>query len=388
METALYKEAVEPFAEAIDIIREEGGEALKICYQCGLCSATCPWSMVKNFIVRRIMHQAQLGLVDFENEDMWTCVTCRNCVQRCPRGVEIIDVMRSLRRAIVSLGVAKVPDSLRITIKNIAGTGNPLGEEAEKRTDWAKDIGIKSYTKDTDILYFSCCVPAYDTKVQRVARATANILKKADVDFGVIGAKEVCCGESVRKAGDESLFQSLAQSNITNFVEAGVKKIITSSPHCYYTFKNEYPQLGGNFEVTHFSQYLAELIKEGRLKFSKELNKKVTYHDPCYLGRHSSIYDEPRQVLRSIPGLELVEMRDFRENSLCCGGGGGRIWMETKKGERLSDLRLEQAVETGAKILAVACPYCMSNFEDSVLTLNKGDAIEIKDIAELVQEAI
>ncbi len=388
MQTALYKEAVEPFAEAIDIIKEEGGEAFKLCYQCGLCSATCPWSQVKNFIVRRIMHQSQLGLVDFEAEDMWTCVTCRNCVQRCPRGVEIIDVMRSLRRAIVSLGVAKVPDSLRITIKNIAGTGNPLGEEAEKRTDWIKDIGIKDYVKGTDILYFSCCVPAYDTKVQRVARATANVLKKAEVDFGIIGAKEVCCGESVRKAGDENLFQSLAQSNISTFVEAGVKKIVTSSPHCYYTFKNEYPELGGNFEVIHFTQYLSELIEEGRLKFTKELNKKVAYHDPCYLGRHSGIYDEPRGILGSIPGLELVEMRDFRENSLCCGGGGGGIWMETVKGERLSDLRMEQALDAGADILAVACPYCMSNFEDSVLTLDKGDSIEIKDIAELVQEAI
>jgi len=302
--------------------------------------------------------------------------------------VGIIDVMRALRRAIVSLGVAKVPDSLRITVKNISGIGNPFGEEAEKRTDWAKDLDVKTYTKGTEILYFSCCIPAYDSKVQRVARATVNIMKKADVDFGILGAKEVCCGESVRKAGDESLFQSLAQSNISAFNEAGVKKIVTTSPHCYYTFKNEYPELGGNFEVIHFSQYLAELIKEGRLKFTKEVNKKVAYHDPCYLGRHSDIYDEPRQVLASIPGLELVEMRNYRENSLCCGGGGGRIWMETKKGERFSDLRIEEALEVDANTLAVACPYCLSNFEDSVLTMDKGDVIEIKDIAELVEEAI
>jgi len=388
MQAELYKEAAEPFAEAIDIIKEEGGEALKLCYQCGLCSGSCPWNMVRSFIVRRIIHQAQLGLVDFESEDMWQCVTCRYCVQRCPRGVEIIDVLRSLRRAIVSLGVAKVPDSLRITLKNISATGNPLGEEPEKRTDWTKNLDVKTFTKGTEILYFSCCVPAYDPKVQRVAQATANILKKAGVDFGIIGDKSVCCGESVRKAGDESLFQTLAQTNISNFDEAGVKKIVTTSPHCYYTFKNEYPEYGGKFEVVHFSQYLAELIKEGRLKFTKELNKRVTYHDPCYLGRHSGIYDEPRQVLESIPGLELVEMRNFRENSLCCGGGGGRIWMETKKGERLTDLRLEQALEVGADILAVACPYCMSNFEDSVLTLDKGDVIEVRDIAELVQEAI
>jgi len=388
MQTTLYKEAMEPFAEAIDIIKEEGGEAFKSCYQCGLCSAACPWTLVKNFIVRKMMHQSQLGLVDFEGEDMWTCVTCRNCVQQCPRGVEIIDVMRSLRRAIVSLGVAKVPDSLRLTIKNIAGTGNPFGEEPEKRTDWTKGLDVKPFTKGTEILYFSCCIPAYDVKIQRVAQATVSILKQADVKFGIIGAKAVCCGESVRKAGDESLFQNLVQTNINSFAEAGVKKIVTTSPHCYYTFKNEYPEFGANFEVIHFSQYLAELIKEGRLKLTKEVKKKVTYHDPCYLGRHSGIYDEPRQIIESIPGVELVEMRSFRENSLCCGGGGGRIWMETKKGERLSDVRVEQALEVGVDILAVACPYCMSNFEDSVLTMDKGNIIEIKDISELVQEAI
>jgi len=379
---------VTPVKEAVDIIKEEGGDILKLCYQCGMCTAACPWNLVRSFIVRRIMHQAQLGLADFESEEMWMCATCRACVQRCPRGVEIIDIMRALRRAIVGLGIAKVPDSLRIAVKNIAGVGNPLGEPSEKRTDWAKDLGVKTFTEGTEILYFPCCVPAYDPTIQKVARATVNILKKAEVDFGILGVKETCCGESVRKAGNESLFQSLAQSNISAFQEAGVNKIVTTSPHCYNTFKNEYPQFGGDFEVIHFSQYLAELIKQGRLKFTKGLNKKVAYHDPCYLGRHNGIYDEPRQVLENIPGLELVEMLNYRENSLCCGGGGGRIWMETKKGERFSDLRVEQAVEVGASILAVACPYCMLNFEDSVLTSDKGDIIEIKDIAKLVQEAL
>jgi len=379
---------VTPVKEAADIIKEEGGDILKLCYQCGMCTAVCPWNLVRSFIVRRIMHQAQLGLADFESEEMWMCATCRACVQRCPRGVEIIDIMRALRRAIVGLGIAKVPDSLRIAVKNIAGVGNPLGEPSEKRTDWAKDLGVKTFTEGTEILYFPCCVPAYDPTIQKVARATVNILKKAEVDFGILGVKETCCGESVRKAGNESLFQSLAQSNISAFQEAGVNKIVTTSPHCYNTFKNEYPQFGGDFEVIHFSQYLAELIKQGRLKLTKELNKKVAYHDPCYLGRHNGIYDEPRQVLENIPGLELVEMLDYRENSLCCGGGGGRIWMETKKEERFSDLRIEQAVGVGATTLAAACPYCMLNFEDSVLTSDKGNIIEIKDIAELVQEAL
>ena len=381
-------QAVAPFKEAADIIKEEGGDAFKLCYQCGTCSATCPWNLVRSFLIRRIMHQAQLGLVDLESDEMWLCATCRACVQRCPRGVEIIDVMRAMRRVITEVGVAKVPDSLRIAVKNISGVGNPLGEPPEKRADWAEGLDVKTYTKGTEVLYFPGCIPAYDPKVKRVARAIASVLKEAGVDFGILGAAETCCGESVRKTGSESLFQSLAQSNISAFQEAGVTKVVTTSPHCYHTFKNEYPEFGGNFEVIHYSQYLAELIKEGRLKLSKELNKKVSYHDPCYLGRHNGIYEEPRQVLQSIPGLELVEMLDSRENSLCCGGGGGRIWMETKKGERFSDIRIEQALEVGANILAVACPYCMLNFEDSVLTLDKGDVIEIKDIAELVQEAI
>lgn len=381
-------QSITPLKEAVDIIKEEGGEILKLCYQCGICTSTCPWNMVRSFLVRRIMHQGQLGLIDFEAEDMWLCVTCKACVDRCPREVEIIDIMRALRRVVVEVGIAKVPDSLRLAVKNISGVGNPQGEEREKRTDWAKDLGVKTYAKGTEVLYFPCCVPAYDPQFQRVARATVNILKKAKVDFGILGAELSCCGESVRKAGNEGLFQSLAQNNISVFNKAGVKKIIVTSPHCYHTFMKEYPELGGNFEVIHFSQYLAELIKEGNLKLTKELNKKVTYHDSCYLGRHNDVYDEPREILKSIPGLELIEMTNHRENSLCCGGGGGRIWEETKKGERFSDMRIEQALEVGANILAVACPYCMVNFEDSVLTSDKGDVIEIKDIAELVQEVI
>jgi len=379
---------VTPLKEVADIVSEEGGEILKLCYQCGTCTAVCPWNKVRNFMVRRIMHQGQLGLIDFEDEDVWLCVTCNNCVKRCPRGVEIIDVMRASRRAITELGIAKIPDSLRITIKNISGLGNPLGESSDKRADWAKDLGVKPHTEGTEVLYFPCCVPEYDTSVQRVARATVNILKKADVDFGILGSKANCCGESVRKAGDENLFQRLAQSNISAFEEAGVKKVVVSSPHCYHTLKNEYPKFGGNFEVIHFSQYLLELIQEGRLSFTKEVNKKVAYHDPCYLGRHNDIYDEPREVLGNIPGVELVELPYCRENSLCCGGGGGRIWMETKSDERFSDMRVEQALEMSVDVLAVACPYCLLNFESSLLTLDKGNVIEVKSIAELAQEAI
>ncbi|TET41795.1 MAG: (Fe-S)-binding protein [Dehalococcoidia bacterium] len=377
-----------PVRETVDALLEEGGEALNLCYQCGLCSGTCPWNLVRSFTVRGMIHQAQLGLVDFEDEDVWLCATCGACVKQCPRGVELIDIIRALRRTIVGLGVGKVPESLRITVKSISGVGNPLGEAEEKRADWAQDTGVKTFTKGTELLYFPCCLPCYDPHMIGIAQATVGILKKVGVDFGILGTSETCCGEAIRKAGNESLFQSLAQKNITTFAESGVKSVLVSSPHCYHTFKNEYPELGSNFEVIHSTQYLLGLIKDQGLGFTKELRKKVVYHDPCYLGRHNGIYDEPREILRSIPGLELVEFPDYGEDSICCGGGAGRLWMETKKGERFSDLRLEQAIELGVEVLAVACPYCMCMFKDSQLTVDKGETIEIKDISELVQEAI
>ena len=381
-------QALTPYPEVIDLIKEEGGDPLKLCYQCGTCSATCPWNLVKSFIVRKIMHQGQLGLIDFESEELWMCATCKACVDRCPRGVAIIDVMRAMRRAVVEFSVGGIPDGLRISMKNISATGNPLGESEDNRADWAQGLDVPQFTKGMDVLYFPCCIPAYDPSVQRVAKATANVLKKAGVNFGILGTKERCCGESVRKAGDENLFKTLAETNISNFTEAGVTKIVTTSSHCYNTFKNEYPELGGEFKVLHSSQFIAELIDQEKITFSKEINKKVTYHDACYLGRHNGVYDEPRKVLQSIPGIELVEMTDYRENSLCCGGGGGRIWMDTKKGERFSDLRIEQAIETGAEILAAACPYCILNFEDSLRSGENEEALVIKDIAELVNEAI
>jgi Fe-S oxidoreductase len=224
--------------------------------------------------------------------------------------------------------------------------------------------------------------------LKKAARATANILNSAGVDFGILGDRENCCGESIRKTGDEALFKRLAKENIRTFIDHGVKKILVSSPHCYHAFKNEYAQFRVNFDVVHISQYLLELVREGRLKLKKELAKIVTYHDPCYLGRHNGIYDAPREVLKSIPGLELIEMPDARVDSLCCGGGGGRIWMETPKGERFSDIRLDQAAGVGAEMLVTSCPYCITNFEDSRMNRTDSDSFAVSDITEIIQEVI
>ncbi|MCK4221871.1 MAG: (Fe-S)-binding protein, partial [Dehalococcoidia bacterium] len=253
-------EVLSPYKEATDVILEAGGEPLRLCYQCGTCTAVCPWNLVRAFIVRRIMHEAQLGATDFASEDIWTCATCGACVERCPRGVEIIDVMRAIRRAVVSLGVGTVPDSLRISAKNIAGTGNPLGEAAERRADWAKNLGVEQFTPGTEILYFPCCIPAYDPDAKRISQATADILKRLGFDFGILGSEERCCGEAIRKAGYEDVFHSLAQANVDAFNSADVRTVVVSSPHCYHAFKNEYPELGGHFHVLHITQLLSSLV--------------------------------------------------------------------------------------------------------------------------------
>lgn len=381
-------EALRPYKEATEVVLQSGGEPLRLCYQCGGCTALCPWNLVRAFGVRRLIREAQLGTTDFGNADIWICATCAACVQACPRGVEIIDVMRALRRTIVSLGVGAVPDALRLTAKNIAGTANPFGEEREKRSRWAEDLGIRELTRTTELLYFPCCIPALDPDAKVISQATSTILTRLGTNFGVLGAEESCCGEAVRKAGYEDLFQSLAESNSRAFDNAGVKTIVTSSPHCYHTFKNEYPEQGPHFQVFHATQFLASFINEGKLSFSRPLEKKVIYSDPCYLGRHNAVYEEPREVLRSIPGLELLEFPDARDEALCCGGGGGRVWMETPRGQRFSDIRVEHALQQGADIIALACPYCFVNYRDSVLSMDKADVIQVRDITELVAEAL
>ena len=377
---------VNPLSEAAEAIIEAGGEALKSCYQCGLCTATCPWNLVRNFLIRKLIHESQIGLLELDSDDVWLCATCGMCVERCPRGVEIIDIFTAMRRIGTQWGV--IPKALKGAIGSLRTLGNPWGEDKEKRADWAKDCGVKTFKPGTELLYYPCCTPAYDRRARRIALATVGILQKAGVDFGILGPEENCCGESVRKVGEEDLFQSLAHANIAAFKRHDVKKILVSSPHCYHTFKNEYPALGGNFEVVHITQLLAEFIEQGRIKPTQSLKKRITYHDPCYLGRHNKIYEEPRRVLNSIPGLEFIELPDSREDSLCCGGGGGRIWMETKKEERFSDIRIQQALEVGAEVLAICCPYCMLNFDDSLLTMQKEDVLEIKDISEIVNEVI
>ncbi|MBN1847004.1 MAG: (Fe-S)-binding protein [Deltaproteobacteria bacterium] len=382
-------ENVAEYKEIVDVIKASGGDAFKRCFQCGLCDTVCPWNRVRNFSMRKLVREATFGMTDIESEDIWLCTTCGRCPQQCPRDVKQVESGIALRRIATEYGVFPTSVKPIRTIRgSLVGEGNTLSEERAKRGDWAKGLSVNTFAEGMDILYFPGCYPSYDPRSKKLAVATSSILNKAGVDFGILGSKENCCGESIRKTGDEEVFQKLAKENIKTFVDHGVKKILVNSPHCYHTFKNEYPEFMVKFEIIHISQYIFELIQEGRLEFTKEYNKKITYHDPCYLGRHNGIYEEPREVLKRIPGLELNEMPDARAASLCCGGGGGRVWMETQKGERFSDLRIKQAMDVGAEVLATSCPYCITMFEDSRITLDVTDKIEIKDITEIIAEVI
>ncbi len=383
-------ETATPFKEIIEVIKSSGGDAFKRCFQCGLCDTVCPWNKVRSFSMRKLVREATFGLTEIESEDLWRCTTCGKCPQQCPRDVRQIESGVALRRIATEYGV--FPPSVkpvRTASGSLVGEGNPLSEERKNRAKWSEGLNVRPFTEEMEILYFPGCYLSYDPRLKKVAKATAAVLNKAGVDYGILGEKEVCCGESIRKTGEEDVFKRLAKENIKTFIDNGVKRILVSSPHCYHTFKNEYPEFSVNFEVIHMSQFLSELIADGRLDVKNEYVKKVTYHDPCYLGRHNGVFDEPRDVLNAIPGLDLSELPESRLNSLCCGGGGGRVWMETEKGERFCDLRIDQALDLGVEVLATSCPYCITMLEDSRLTMEGvEEKIEIKDITEILQEAL
>ncbi len=380
-------ETVAPFKEIIAEVKALGGVSSRFCYQCGKCDVVCPWNRVTASSIRKIVRQATLGLPEIELEDMWRCTTCGQCPSKCPRGVGQIEVSVALRRIATKYGV--VPESVRgasAAASSLAAEGNPLSQDREKRGAWAEGLDVKPYAEGMELLFFVGCYYAYDPRMKKVAVAITKILKAAGVEFGILGTMESCCGESTRKTGNEDGFKALARQNIKAFIDHGVKKILVASPHCFHTFKNEYPELMVHFDVVHMTEYLRQLLADGRLKLTKPLSKRVTWHDPCYLGRHNGVYDAPREVLKQA-GVTVVEMRDHHKESLCCGGGGGRIWMDTPRGERFSELRMAQARETGAEALVTACPYCISNFEDARLSDEEGSPV-VKDLCELVQEAL
>ncbi len=329
---------------------------------------------------------ALLGNVITEDA-VWACTTCGVCQEVCPscneQMADIIDLRRHLQ-------MTATTETARDLLKNLRVRGNPWRGTMYARTDWAEGLDIKTIEEDSnvDVLYWVGCTEALEDRSLKVAQAVARLMKQAGVNFGILGEEERCCGDPARRLGAEHLFQMLAMSNIQLFSSYNVKKIVTACPHCYNTLKNEYPQLGGRFEVMHHSEFIAELIKAGRLKLRQTGDIAVTYHDACYLGRYNGLYQAPREVLKSIRGIKLVEMEQRLQNGFCCGGGGGRMWLEEETGQRINEIRLGQALDVRADMVATACPFCLQMFEDAARTRDAGTSPRIRDIAEIVADAL
>jgi len=319
-------------------------------------------------------------------EIVFSCATCRNCVETCPMKFsdDIVDWIVAARSDMVEKGL--VLPNIRDFLNNISKHGNPWGIARSKRDAWAE--GIRRYEPCDEYLLYVGCVGSYEKRGQRMARTLAELLEKAGVSFGILGSEEDCDGNEGYMLGEMGLFQELANRNVQKFKELGVKKVVTLSPHAYHSMKNKYPRLD-DFEVFHHTQLLLELIQKGKIELS-ELNAKVTYHDPCFLGRYNSVYDAPRQILKSIPGIKLKEMNRSRENSFCCGGGSGNFVLDLlgRSGESPSRNRVREAHETGAHILVVACPSCMIMLEDAVKDEGLEGELTVKDITELVKESL
>ena len=380
---------------------------LDACTSCGRCQDQCPaYASDKPLSPKKLI----LDLLDNLNEkapklfkgeslendpaivgtavqadEIWACTTCGACVEACPVFVEHIEKVVELRRD-RALMEGDFPAELNQTFKGMENNFNPWGIGFSSRADWAEGLNLKRLDKGekADILWFVGCAGSFDDRIKKVSISFAKILSAAGVDFGILGTEEKCCGETARRLGNEYLAQTLMEMNIELFNKLGIKKIVTSCPHCYNTLKYEYPQFKGNYEVVHSSELLAQLIKDGKIKLNQKGNKKITFHDSCYLGRYSNIYQQPRDVINSVSS-NLIELKRNRNNSFCCGAGGGRMWLEETIGERINNIRADEIIESGAETVASACPYCLTMLTDGLKDREAIDKIDAMDIIELVE---
>ena len=364
------------------------GETFMSCLQCGTCTSVCPWNQVMSYSPRRILRQLAMetGTEASVDQAVWSCVTCNSCTVNCPRGIEIIDVIKAVRGLNVSSG--RIPGSVEAPLDSLKANGNPWDGDRAKRLEWAGDLDLPAFTPEHEYCLFTCCTTAYDPSNRIAGRALPQLLEYAGIAFGTIGAEESCCGDPAHKLGADKIFSELTHKNTDLFLRAGVQKILTTSPHCLNAFRNNYDGLKDSVASEHYTELLNRLVTAGRLKPILEVAATVTYHDPCYLGRHHGIYEAPRRVLQSIPGLTLIEMASNRESSLCCGGGGGGAWQDLPLSERLGVLRIQEALSTGAEIIATACPFCIRMLNDAVRVLGVEDRIAVRDIAELLLQSV
>jgi Fe-S oxidoreductase len=379
-------------------IEKDLNEALISCEKCHFCHTVCPVVDTRITqgpfgISRAIYYGLQWNEFTASLRDLvYSCTTCGKCDLMCKKVSRALPLTEIIEKAREFLLVEKMagpmPEQVGV-LKNMHVRGNPWGNPPHERTQWAEGLDIPFASKDNkvDVLYFVGCASSYDAQGQKIAKNLSKILKQAGVNFGIL-ENETCSGHEARRMGETGLFAYLSEANMEMFSQAGINHIVTGDPHSYYSFTQEYPDKGNGFRAQHHTQFLNEIIDEGRLQLSSTVNKKVTYHDPCYLGRHSEIFEEPRKLVQSIPGVTLVEMENARADSDCCGMGGGRMWIELPSSllssQAIAEKRIYQALDTGAEILLTACPFCNITLNDAVKSLEKEDSLAVMDITELI----
>jgi Fe-S oxidoreductase len=374
------------------------GERVRGCLQCGTCSGVCPFGYLMDFPPGRMISALRAERFDrvTEADTVWMCVSCYACSEVCPAKIPLTPgLMTRAKEELLMAG--NVPAELQAALQNSQRYGNPLGESPRKRCDWALGLEppvpiMRDIRRPVDVLWFVGDYASYHPRVQPVARALARIFNALQVDFGVLGAEEWSDGDSQRLAGERGLFEMLATRNGRAFSQYEFNQIVTADPHAFNALKNQYPALDIRYPVKHSTQFLAERLDQLQPLLKQETKVLVAFHDPCYLGRANGIYEEPRRLLKAIPGVDLVEMSHSRGTSLCCGGGGGGMWLDgfqwEKAHARLSEWRVREAVTAGADVLAVACPYEAPRFEDAAKMVQKAGRLMVRDIAELLAQAM
>ena len=322
-------------------------------------------------------------------ESLWDCLTCGACEQECPAGVEHLDSIVDMRRNLV-MERARMPEPATAALTSMEQRGHPWRGTPYTRTDWADGLYVRTLAEhpDAELLFWVGCTAALERRSQSVARAMVSVLNRAGVDFAILGAEEACTGDPARRMGNEYLYQVMAQQNIETLARYDVKRVVTLCPHCFNTIKNEYPHLGGDYQVMHYSELVDELIREGKIKPVVSLDTSVAYHDSCYLGRHNGIYDPPRRIAEAIPGVQLVEMERRRERGFCCGAGGGHMWIEESRGRRVNHMRTEQFLATGADAVGVSCPFCLQMFEEGTSSVEGAEKTVARDLIEMLDESL
>ncbi len=357
--------------------------AASACYQCGACTAACPWGLVRqeSFSVRTLIREAQLGLAD-ARDSLWLCTACAQCETTCPRQVPVTEIVRALRS--LRWERRETLKGLPSVLWSVYWNNNPWSQPPSQRARWASGLGLPAFDPERhEILLYVGCTASYDRRAQRIARSLVKVLRAADISFGILGDDEPCCGEAVLSLGHRDYFDELSQNTARILHERGVRDLVTVSPHAYDTFRNHYVHRDESFRPMHYTEYLAELTTADRLHLPNRIDRRLTFHDPCLLGRRNRLYEAPRTLLSSIPGVEMVEMEHHGPEALCCGGGGGRMWMETPISERFADIRIREAAATGAGTIVTACPFCIACLEDS-LGSQKVHGMEVMDIAEIL----